>query len=85
MEAFETKACDYFGEIIINKALIHQAGFGSRGYSDLCGGNGSFRILSAMNRTLTDESRERIAAFMQKIRARQRGERGYQKCAVRAG
>ncbi|GAK60185.1 hypothetical protein U27_00076 [Candidatus Vecturithrix granuli] len=30
MESFETKAIDYFGEIIINKALIHQAGFGSR-------------------------------------------------------
>ena len=30
MEPFEQKARDIYGEIIINKSLIHQAGFGSR-------------------------------------------------------
>jgi ATP-dependent Lon protease len=30
MVGFEQKAKDLFGEIVINKGLIHQAGFGSR-------------------------------------------------------
>ena len=30
METFEQKALDAFGEIVINKALVHKAGFGSR-------------------------------------------------------
>lgn len=30
MESFEQKALDYFGEIVINKSFVHQAGFGSR-------------------------------------------------------
>jgi len=30
METFEKKALDYYGEVIINKHLIHEAGFGAR-------------------------------------------------------
>jgi predicted ATP-dependent Lon-type protease len=30
METFEQKALDYYGEVIINKHLIHEAGFGAR-------------------------------------------------------
>ena len=30
METFEGKALDYYGEVVINKHLIHEAGFGAR-------------------------------------------------------
>ncbi len=30
MKTYEQKALDNFGEIVINKLLIHRAGFGSR-------------------------------------------------------
>ena len=30
MLSFEQKAKDHYGEIVINKGLLHKAGFGSR-------------------------------------------------------
>ena len=30
MQSFEQKALDYYGEVIIDKHLIHEAGFGAR-------------------------------------------------------
>ena len=65
MESFETKAIDYFGEIIINKALIHQAGFGSRAIPTYVG-EWIISHFVGDTQTLTDESRERVAAFVQK-------------------
>jgi len=44
MESFEQKALDAFSEIVINKAFVHNAGFGSRAIPDLCAANGSSLI-----------------------------------------
>ena len=84
MEAFETKARDYFGEIIINKALIHQAGFGSRAIPTYVG-EWIISHFVGDEQTLTDESRERIAAFMQKFVPVKGEKEAIKKCAVRAG
>jgi ATP-dependent Lon protease len=62
MEQFEQKALDYYGEVIINKSLIHQAGFGARAIPTYVGE----WILSHFveDGELTEASRERIAAFL---------------------
>lgn len=64
MEAFEHEALDYYGEVIINKHLIHQAGFGARAIPTCVGE----WILShfAYEGQLTEDSRERVAAFLGK-------------------
>lgn len=64
LESFEQKALDYYGEVIINKHLIHEAGFGARAIPTYVGE----WILShfAQEGQLTEESRERIAAFLGK-------------------
>jgi len=64
METFEQKALDYYGEVIINKHLIHKAGFGARAIPTYVGE----WILSAYaeDGELTGASRERIAAFLDK-------------------
>lgn len=64
MESFEEKALDYYGEVIINKHLIHEAGFGARAIPTYVGE----WILSAFAKDgeLTAESREKIAAFLTK-------------------
>lgn len=64
MESFETKALDYYGEVIINKHLIHEAGFGARAIPTYVGE----WILSAYTKEgdLTGESREKIATFLTK-------------------
>ena len=64
METFEQKALDYYGEVIINKHLIHEAGFGARAIPTYVGE----WILSAYAEegALTEASRERIAAFLGK-------------------
>jgi ATP-dependent Lon protease len=64
MEPFEQKALDYYGEVIINKHLIHEAGFGARAIPAYVGE----WILSHYVRggELTEESREKIAAFINK-------------------
>ena len=64
MDSFEQKALDYYGEVIINKHLIHEAGFGARAIPTYVGE----WILShfVQEGRLTGESRERIAAFLGK-------------------
>lgn len=64
MEVFEQKALDYFGDVIINKALIYQAGFGARAIPTYVGE----WILSKFTEdgALTGASRERIAGFLGK-------------------
>lgn len=66
MEPFETLAVDYFGEIILNKGLIHQAGFGSRAIPTYVG-EWIISHFVGDDQELTEENRERIAAFMQKF------------------
>lgn len=62
LEPFEQKALDYYGEVIINKGLIHEAGFGARAIPTYVGE----WILSHFveEGQLTEASRERIAAFL---------------------
>jgi len=64
MGTFEQKALDYYGEVIINKHLIHEAGFGARAIPTYVGE----WILShfVQEGQLTEDSRERIAAFLGK-------------------
>ena len=65
MESFEEKSLDYYGEVIINKHLIHEAGFGARAIPTYVGE----WILSAYTKEgdLTAESREKIASFLTKF------------------
>lgn len=65
MELFEIKSRDYFGEIVINKSLIHQAGFGSRAIPTYVG-EWIISHYVGDNQELTEENREKIAAFIQK-------------------
>jgi ATP-dependent Lon protease len=62
METFEEKALDYYGEVAINKHLIHEAGFGARAIPTYVGE----WILShfAEDGELTGDSREKIAMFL---------------------
>jgi len=62
MDSFEQKALDYFGDVVIDKHLIHEAGFGARAIPTYVGE----WILSrfAQDGELNQESRERIAAFI---------------------
>ena len=64
LEPFEQKALDYYGEVIINKYLLHEAGFGARAIPTYVGE----WILSnfVQDGELTEASRERIAAFLGK-------------------
>jgi ATP-dependent Lon protease len=62
MATFEEKALDYYGDVVINKHLIHEAGFGARAIPTYVGE----WILShfAEDGTLTGDSREKIAMFL---------------------
>ncbi len=62
MESYEEKALDYYGDVIIDKHLIHEAGFGARAIPTYVGE----WILSAYTEDgeLTGENREKIAAFL---------------------
>lgn len=62
MDSFEQKALDYYGEVIIDKHLIHEAGFGARAIPTYVGE----WILShfAQDGRLTEDSRGRIAGFL---------------------
>ncbi len=65
MRNFEKKAFDTFPEIIINKGLIHQAGFGNRAIPKYVGE----WIIAYYNNdeiTLNEETREKISKFIQK-------------------
>jgi len=63
MEKFEILARDYFGEIIINKSLIHQAGFGSRAIPTYVG-EWIIAHFVGDNQELSEENRNRIAGFV---------------------
>jgi len=62
MNPFEQKALDYYGDVIINKHLIHEAGFGARAIPTYVGE----WILShfIQDGELTEASRGRIAGFL---------------------
>jgi len=65
MNEFEKIALDYFGEIVIKKSLIHEAGFGSRAIPTYVGE----WIISHYNNdetSLSEESRTSIAKFINK-------------------
>ena len=64
LEPFEQKALDLYGDVIINKHLIHEAGFGARAIPTYVGE----WILShfIQDGELTEASRERIAGFLGK-------------------
>jgi ATP-dependent Lon protease len=65
MQGFEEKALDYYDEVIINKHMIHEAGFGARAIPTYVGE----WILSAyaQDGDLTAESREKIATFLMRF------------------
>ncbi len=65
MNSFEQKSLDNFGDIIINKGLIHQAGFGSRAIPKYVGE----WIISHYNNdelNLSEDGRDKIAKFISK-------------------
>jgi ATP-dependent Lon protease len=64
LQSFEQKALDHYGEVIINKHLIHEAGFGARAVPTYVGE----WILSrfAEEGHLDEASRSRIADFLAK-------------------
>ncbi|NLK72538.1 MAG: BREX system Lon protease-like protein BrxL [Clostridiales bacterium] len=65
MESFEIKARDYFGEIVINKSLIHKAGFGSRAIPTYVA-EWIIAHFVGDDMELNEESRGKIARFVQK-------------------
>jgi len=65
MKRFEQLARDYFGEIILNKALIHKAGFGNRAIPKYVG-EWIISHFVGDSTEFTDASREKIALFLQK-------------------
>jgi ATP-dependent Lon protease len=64
MEKFEQKALDYYGEIVIEKNLIYQAGFGARSIPTYVGEWILSNFIEAGS--LTEKSRQRIAEFLAK-------------------
>ncbi len=65
MKKFEKLAKDYFGEIIINKALIHEAGFGNRAIPTYVG-EWIISYYVGDKSDLTHENRKKIADFVKK-------------------
>lgn len=64
LETFEQKALDYYGDVIINKHLIHEAGFGARAIPTYVG---EWILSHFVNEgEITEESRLRVAAFLGK-------------------
>lgn len=64
-EVFEQKALDSYGEVVINKNLVHQAGFTARSIPTYVGEWILFNFLD--NGSLTEDSRKRIADFINKF------------------
>lgn len=65
MKSFETKARDYYGEVVINKGLMGKAGFGARAIPVYVG---EWIISQFMeNGEINDESRERITGIVSKF------------------
>lgn len=65
METFEQKALDVFGEIVINKAFVHSAGFGSRAIPTYVREWIISHYLDDSGE-LNDLAREKIAHFVQR-------------------
>ena len=65
MLTFEQKAKDYYGEIIINKGLFSQAGFGGRAIPSYVG-EWILSYYMQEQENLTDEIRSNIANFVAK-------------------
>jgi len=65
MESFEQKAMDYYGEIVIDKSFIRQAGFGNRGIPTFVGEwiIGHFMDQEGTE-TITDAVRQKISDFV---------------------
>jgi len=63
-QSFEQKALDYFAEVIIDKALIHEAGFGARAIPTYVGEWILSRYVE--DGELSAESRTRVAQFIAK-------------------
>src|SRR5207245_10241314 len=61
-QPFEEKALEYFAEVIINKSLIHEAGFGARAIPTYVGEWILSRYLE--DGELSETSREKIAQFI---------------------
>ena len=64
LEPFEEKALEYFGEVIINKSLIHEAGFGARAIPTYVGEWILSRYLE--DGELSEEARAKVAQFIAK-------------------
>lgn len=61
---FEQIAYDYYGEVVINKNLIHQAGFSSRAIPTYVGEWILYNFLE--DGEITEDSRNKISAFVNK-------------------
>jgi len=66
MDGFAQKAKDLFGEIVINKGLIHKAGFGNRAIPTYVG-EWIISHYVGDEEDLSEENRARIANFVQKF------------------
>src|SRR2546421_6073809 len=64
-QPFEEKALEYFAEVIIDKALIHEAGFGARAIPTYVGEWILSRYLE--DGELNEESRKKIAEFISRF------------------
>lgn len=62
LEPFEQKAVDTYGEVVINKNLVHQAGFTARSIPTYVGEWILYNFLD--NGMLTEDSRRRISDFI---------------------
>lgn len=62
---FEEKALDYYGEVVINKSLVQQAGFTARSIPTYVGEWILFNFLE--DGELTEESRKKISDFLNRF------------------
>jgi len=65
MESFEQKALDVYGEIVINKGFVHEAGFGSRALPTYVR-EWIIWHYTGGSLELTDEARSKISQFVSK-------------------
>lgn len=63
-QPFEEKALEYFAEVIINKSLIHEAGFGARAIPTYVGEWILSRYIE--DGELSSQSRANVAQFIAK-------------------
>jgi ATP-dependent Lon protease len=67
-QSFEEKALTYFAEVIIQKSLIYEAGFGARAIPTYVGEWILSRYLE--DGELSEDSRMRVAQFIAKTRSK---------------